>query len=103
MSTYRLSNAEEQALQFPDDFRIPSLKDRREVPDGYYVKLGFMLEPTGTTLGVEYLWVKVTERESADGTYYGTLDDSPNLATNVAVNDTIQFETENIYGILAPR
>jgi len=103
MSTYRLSNAEEQAKQFPDDFNIPSMKERKEVPDGHYVKLGFELAPVSSTIGIEYLWVRVTEREAADGTYYGTLDDSPQFATNVTVNDSIQFETENIYGIMAPR
>lgn len=103
MSTYTLQNAEDQARTYPDDFNIPDLKDRKTVPDGHFAKVGFVTESNSGSKCVEYLWVRVIDRESDDGTYYGVLEDEPNFTNGVKIGDPIQFEAENVFKIIAPR
>jgi hypothetical protein len=101
MPTYELLDAEQNAKLFPSNFHIPPHWERDNVPDNFWVKIGFKC-PKETGVDYEYLGVQIENRESPNGLYYGKLGDQPKYAKGIKINDSIQFERHNIIQIAMP-
>ena len=76
---WELESGEDRHAQNPDSFWIPPRPERERLQPGQAAKLLFRVEATGpdgsTEIGVERMWVLVTER--IDGMYIGRLDNEP--------------------------
>ncbi len=99
---FRLGNGEELNASHPRTFFIPSRTQRETVTAGDLVKLLF--EPDGQEDGLprgERMWVQVTQTH--DGSYVGTLDNSPQYLTAIKLGDQIAFRPEHILAIWEDR
>lgn len=116
MASYCLIDGEEINRKYPETFVIPSLEDRNNVPDNYWVKLGFKTTEsdrrlsnviangadTNLSVDVERMWVQIDDRESSHGMYYGTLGNFPQIVTGIKMGQTVQFLANNILEITEP-
>lgn len=110
MPTYELLDGEEINRRHPDTFEIPSLEQRMNIPDNFWVKLGFVPSKedhdrckaaTNSCVTLERMWVQVVGRESEQGTYYATLGNQPAVCSGVSIGDSIQFEAKNVLDIVS--
>ena len=83
---YTLTNGEEMNRQHPDTFEIPTLRERKSLKPGKYVKLIFEEKDKPS----ERMWVKV-EYISDNGRYIGTLANDPIIVSSIRNEDEVIY------------
>jgi hypothetical protein len=89
-----LEDAEAKHAAAPASFFIPPAAKRNSLIPGDVVKLLFAFEPTPEGWNGERMWVEVTS--SRDGTYVGTLLNTPQYIGPLRPGSVIEFESRHV-------
>ena len=96
-----LADGEEMHRRAPRSFFVPPRHHREALEPGRLVKLVFEFAPRelqGVPRTGERMWVAVTEAR-ADGTYVGSLDNTPGLLTELRPGDLVEFRAEHVVAL----
>jgi len=83
-------NAQQMAINYPDNFEVPDMEALSKIKIGDSVKV--------CVNGAERLWVEVTEIQDGD-LLKGKIDNCPIIIDDISFGDLLSFKKENIYNI----
>ena len=84
---FELVDGESMHATHPEEFWMPDLEGRMNLPVGESVKLVFIGRDTGRG---ERMWVQVMS-QAEDGSYIGTLMNQPICVPSLSAGDQIEF------------
>jgi len=106
MSAWYLEDVVGRARDHPDQFFIPSERERRACAVGDLVRLHFVLRnPSAEGPRTERMWVEVVERLGKDAsvTYKGVLTNQPANIGGLAIGTVIEFLPIHIAQTIVPK